>query len=168
MINSLEKAKEKTVKIFIENNNLILSILISILGLILSGFSVYFGRKAYKTANDIYRDGLQIRKKEVLSHVSVEFITEFINPFSEFQISTKSVWENAYDIQNVFAAREMLKHNNFSVAFPYLDVHKGDVWDSLAVCGEDGQGKAFNNILRFVDHARRFGDAVNNVYKRLD
>jgi len=155
-------------KDFIENNNYLLNTIMEIIGLILSAFSVYFGRKAYLVAQKIFDDGLQIKKQEVLSHVSVEFITEFINPFENFLISTKSLWENAYDAQNVFAVRDILKNNAFSVAFPYFDVHKGDIWDSLAVCGETEQGKAFNDILRFVDKAKRFGDSVNNLYKKLD
>ena len=155
-------------KTFIENNDCLISALVGIVGLILSAFSVYFGRKAYFVAQKIFDDGLQIKKQEVLSHVSVEFITEFINPFENFLISTKSLWENSYDIQNVLTVRDTLKNNAFSVAFPYFDVHKGDIWDSLAVCGEVEQGKAFNDILRFVDKAKRFGDAVNNLYKKLD
>lgn len=153
---------------FIENNDCLISALVGILGLVLSAFGVYFGRKAYLVAQKIFDDGLYIKKQEVLSHVSVEFITEFIHPFEDFKISTKSLWENAYNTQNVFAVRDILKNNAFSVTFPYFDVHKGDIWDSLEVCGEAEQGKAFNDVIKFVDKAKRFGDAVNNLYKKLD
>lgn len=153
---------------FFDKYEYLISLLVGIIGLTLSAFGVYYGRKAYRVAQDIFDDGLQIQKQEVLSHLSVEIITEFINPLNKFKISTNSLWTNTYDTQNVFTVRDILKDNAFSVEFPYFDIHKGDIWDSLTVCGEAEQGKAFNDILNFVNKAKRFGDAVNNLCRALD
>lgn len=155
-------------EIFLVNHNVVLSILIDILGIIISLFGVYFGRKAYRVAKEIYEKGINLNKEKVLRQISLEFVTGFFIPLSKFKTATRSILVNACDDQRVLHVRDLIKDNQFFVLFPYFDAHKGDVWDSLSICEDMEQAKAFNTMMDFVDKARSFDRAISDLYDRLN
>lgn len=83
---------------------------------------------------NIFENGLRIDQQKVLQQISLEFVTGFFIPLSKFKTATKSIFDNPCNMQSVLHVRELIKDNTFSVQFPYFDVHKGDVWDSLIIC----------------------------------
>ncbi len=64
--------------------------------------------------------------------------------------------------------RGLIRDNKFSVQFPYFDIHKGDVWDSLIICKDMEQSEAFNTIMDFVEKARNFDRAITDLSDRLN
>ncbi len=155
-------------ELFLENNNVVLNILIEVLSIVVSLCGVYFGRKSYYVAKEIFDKGLQIDQQKVLQQISLEFVTGFFIPFLKFKTVTKSILDNPCDTQNVLYVRDLIKDNRFSVQFPYFDVHKGEVWDSLIICKDMNQSEAFNTIMDFVEKARRFDRAITDLSGRLN
>lgn len=153
---------------FLESNNEVFGVFNGVLGIAVSLWGVYFGRKAYRVAKEIFEKGLQIDKEKILRQISIEFVTGFFIPFSKFKAATKSVLENPCDTQSVLHVRDLIKDNTFSVQFPYLDVHKGEVWDSLDICKDMEQAEAFNMIMEFVEKARSFDRAITDLHDRLN
>lgn len=153
---------------FLKSNNEVISILIGILSIVVSLCGVYFGRKAYHVAKEIFEKGLRIDQQKVLQQISLEFVTGFFIPLSKFKTATKSIQGSACDIQRVLYVRELIKDNRFSVQFPYFDVHKGDVWDSLTICNTMEQSEAFNTIMDFVEKARNFDRVITDLSDRLN
>lgn len=153
---------------FLKSNNEILNILIGVVSIGVSVCGVYFGRKAYYVAKEIFDKGLSLDKKKVLQQVSLEFVTDFFIPFSRFKTATRSLLDSPCDMQNVLHVRDLIKDNTFFVQFPYFDVHKGDIWDSLENCKDMSQSEAFNMIMDFVEKARSFDRINADLYERLD
>ena len=156
------------IDVFIKNNNDMLSILISILSLIVAIVGVYFGRKAYYVAKEIFNKGIQIDKEKVLRQTSLEFVTVFFVPFSKLRAAIKPIQSKTSVEQSVLHMSELLNENRFSVNFSYFDVHKGDVWDSLDQCKGMSQSEAFNMIMEFVENAVEFDRAVDSMRNRLN
>lgn len=152
---------------FLKNNNEVISVLIGILSIVVSLCGVYFGRKAYHVAKEIFEKGLRIDQQKVLQQISLEFVTGFFIPLSKFKTATKSILDNPCDTQSVLYVRGLIKDNRFSVQFPYFDVHKGDVWDSLNICKDMDQSEAFNTIMDFVEKARNFDRAITDLYRLI-
>lgn len=155
-------------EIFLKNNNEVISVLIGILSIVVSLCGVYFGRKAYHVAKEIFEKGLRIDQQKVLQQISLDFVTGFFIPLSKFKIATKSILDNSCDTQSVLHVRGLIIDNTFSVQFPYFDVHKGDVWDALIICKDMEQSEAFNTIMDFVEKARNFDRAITDLYGRLN
>lgn len=153
---------------FLKSNNEVISVLIGILSIVVSLCGVYFGRKAYHVAKEIFEKGLRIDQQKVLQQISLEFVTGFFIPLSKFKTATKSLQDNSCDTQSVLHVRGLIKDNTFSVQFPYFDVHKGDVWDALIICKNMEQSEAFNTIMDFVEKARSFDRSITELSKRLD
>ena len=153
---------------FLKNNNEVISVLIGILSIVVSLCGVYFGRKAYHVAKEIFEKGLRIDQQKVLQQISLDFVTGFFIPLSKFKIATKSILVNSCDTQSVLHVRDLIIDNTFSVQFPYFDVHKGDVWDALIICKDMEQSEAFNTIMDFVEKARSFDRAITDLYGRLN
>lgn len=153
---------------FLKNNNEVISVLIGILSIVVSLCGVYFGRKAYHVAKEIFEKGLRIDQQKVLQQISLDFVTGFFIPLSKFKIATKSILVNSCDTQSVLHVRDLIIDNTFSVQFPYFDVHKGDVWDELIICKDMEQSEAFNTIMDFVEKARSFDRAITDLYGRLN
>jgi hypothetical protein len=153
---------------FIKNNYDVIGIVIGLVGVVVAVFGVIYGRKGYRVAKEIFDKGLRIDKKKVLQQVSLEFVTGFFIPFSKFKTAAKPIQEKTSDAQNVLHVRNMIEEHTFSVQFPYYDVHKGDVWDSLEICKEMEQADAFNAIADFVEEARKFDRAITDLYERLN
>ena len=153
---------------FLKSNNEILNILIGVVSIGVSVCGVYFGRKAYYVAKEIFDKGLSLDKKKVLQQVSLEFVTDFFIPLSRFKTATRSLLDSPCDTQNVLHVRDLIKDNTFFVQFPYFDVHKGDIWDSLENCKDMSQSEAFNMIMDFVEKARSFDRINADLYERLD
>lgn len=153
---------------FLKNNNEVISILIGIVSIVVSLCGVYFGRKSYRVAKDIFEKGLRIDQQKVLQQISLEFVTGFFIPLSKLQAATEPIRNKSCDELNVLYVRDLIKDNTFSVQFPYFDVHKGDVWDSLIICKDMEQSQAFNAITDFVENARSLDRAISDLYKRLN
>lgn len=155
-------------EIFLINNKEVVSIVIGVLSIVVSTCGVYFGRKAYYVAKEIFEKGLRIDQQKVLQQISLDFVTGFFIPLSKFKTATKSIVDNSCDTQSVLHVRGLIKDNTFSVQFPYFDVHKGDVWDALIICEDMEQSEAFNTIMDFVEKARSFDRAITDLYGRLN
>lgn len=156
------------IETFLKNNNEVISVLIGVLNIVVSLCGVYFGRKAYHVAKEIFEKGLKIDQQKVLQQISLDFVTGFFIPLSKFKTATKSLVDNSCDTQSVLHVRGLIKDNTFSVQFPYFDVHKGDVWDALTICEDMEQSEAFNTIMDFVEKARSFDRAITDLYGRLN
>lgn len=152
---------------FITENNAMVSTAIGAAGLILSGFGVYYGRKAYVAANNIFENGIRMDKKKVLEQVSLELVISFFIPFSKFKIATDPFRDKPYE-KRVSYLNDALSNTMFQVKFPYFDMHKGELWDSLDSCGEAGQAKAFNRVVAFVEKAHRLEQSIHELQKILD
>lgn len=155
-------------EIFLKNNIEVISVLIGVLSIVVSLCGVYFGRKAYHVAKEIFEKGIRIDQQKVLQQISLEFVTGFFIPLSKFKIATKSILNNFCDMQSVLYVRGLITDNRFSVQFPYFDVHKGDVWDALTICKDMDQSEAFNTIMDFVERARNFDRAITDLSDRLN
>lgn len=154
--------------LFLESNDEVISILIGVISLIVSLWGVYFGRKAYYVAKEIFEKGLRIDQQKVLQQISIEFVTGVFIPLSKFKTATKSLQDKPGDTLNVLYVRNLIKDNTFSVQFPFFDIHKGDVWDSLIICKDMEQSEAFNTIMDFIEEARKLNGAITDLNKRLD
>ena len=153
---------------FLKSNNEVISILIGIFSIVVSLWGMYFGRKAYHVAKEIFEKGLRIDQQKVLQQISLEFVTGFFMPLSKFKTAPKSILGNLCDKQSVLYVRGLIKDNRLSVQFPYFDVHKGEVWDSLTICNNMEQSEAFNTIMDFVEKARNFDRVITDLSDRLN
>ena len=106
------------IEVFLKSNSEIINVLIGILSVVVSLFGVYFGRKAYYVAKEIFEKGLRIDQQKVLQQISIEFVTGFFIPLSKFKTATKSILDKPCDTQNVLYVRSLIKDNTFSVQFP--------------------------------------------------
>mgnify|MGYP001062493465 CR=1 FL=1 len=71
---------------FLKSNNEVISVLIGILSIVVSLCGVYFGRKAYHVAKEIFEKGLRIDQQKVLQQISLEFVTGFLFHFQSLRL----------------------------------------------------------------------------------
>jgi tetratricopeptide (TPR) repeat protein len=160
--------KLEVLEMFLKSNNEVITFLIGVVSILVSFLSAYYGRKAYRVAKEIFEKGLRIDRKKVLQQISLEFVTGFFIPLANFRRVMKPVLEKSYDKEKVLYIRGLIKDNAFSVRFPYFDVHKGEVWDSLIICEDMDQATAFNSIMDFAEKARNFDRAVTDLSESLN
>lgn len=143
--------------------------LIGIIGLVISGIGVFYGRKAYRTAQDIFKKGLQIDESKIFSQIGLEIIWGFIIPYSKFKSATASIWKSDYNMQSVTTVHDILSYNKFSVAFPYLDLHKGELWDALEhrKGSLDNTADSFLAIMQFYESAKMLSDRIRDLDKAI-
>lgn len=145
---------------FVQQNDYI----IGILGLVISGTGVFYGKKAYQTALDIFKKGLQIDEKKIFSQIGLEIAWGFAIPFSKFKVATKTIWENDYNKQSVIFVREILSNNKFSATFPYLEAHKGELWDALVKESMDSKSvDSFLAIMEFSESVKRLNEGIREL-----
>ena len=158
----------------------IINMLIGVMSLILSGFAVYYGRKAYRVAQDIFEKGIQINKKKVLDEASWEFVSDFFIPLSKLYLVTKAYFpiiEGRYCPQDnpVEDVYNELKSIKLPSRFSYWELHKRDIFDALDIddgltygkTGEQHQINAFLDIFEFVDKALELQNKINAVIEFL-
>lgn len=71
---------------FLKSNNEVISVLIGIFSIVVSLCGVYFGRKAYYVAKEIFEKGLRIDQQKVLQQISLEFVTGFLFHFQSLRL----------------------------------------------------------------------------------
>lgn len=77
---------------FLKNNNEVISVLIGILSIVVSLCGVYFGRKAYHVAKEIFEKGLRIDQQKVLQQISLDFVTGFLFRFPNLRLQPNLFW----------------------------------------------------------------------------
>ena len=154
---------------FIQYNNIIISIVIGIIGLIISFFGVYYGKKAYEAANKIFKEGIELDKGKVLEQISLEFVSVFFIPFHDFVRATKNMWESeSYEKILVEHFLGTINDHRIYINFPYYDLHKGELWSALSICETVDQAKAFNTISKFVEKAKFLADGIGRLAEAMN
>ena len=154
---------------FIQCNNNIISIAIGIIGLVISFFGVYYGKKAYEAANKIFKEGIELDKGKVLEQISLEFVSVFFIPFHDFIRATKNMWESeSYETILVEHFLGTINDHRIYINFPYYDLHKGELWSALSGCETVDQAEAFNTISKFVEKAKFFADAIGKLDEAMN
>ena len=164
----------------LENEINTINTMIGVMGLILSGFAVYYGRKAYCVAQDIFEKGIQINKKKVLDEVGWEFVSDFFIPLSDlYEVVTeyfpKKNGKYCPKDNTVEAVYNEFKRIKLPDRFDYWELHKRDAFDALDIneghenrkTGEQHQDKAFFDICEFVGKALELQNRINVVVDKL-
>ncbi|MDO4340839.1 MAG: hypothetical protein Q4C91_22620 [Eubacteriales bacterium] len=153
---------------FIETNSIMISIVISLIGSLAAIFGAYYGRKAYRVAQDIFYKGIQMDTDKVLTQVGLEFTIVFIIPFQNFRNVTNGIWDDPhFDKQTVLYVKGVLEKSMFEPHFSYYEQHRGEIWDAVANCTE-GQVHSFNSLRNFVEKAKTFDRGMNDLKESLD
>lgn len=139
-----------------------------------SALGVWYSYKSYKTALDIFNKGIQIDKQKILEQVSLELVINFCIPFSKFCSATEEIWDGMnvstgkIDKMDISYIRTCLSNKAFSVNFPYINLHKGEIWDALKECGEMPQAEAFNLLMEFLEKTKKFDRFILDIHGRID
>lgn len=117
---------------------------------------------AYRTAQDIFRKGLQIDDNKIFSQIGLEIVLGFVIPYNKFKSATEPIWNGEYGNQRITTVRDNLDSNKFSVAFPYLDIHKGELWDALEhrKKRQSETAESFLSIIQFYEFARKLSEGI--------
>lgn len=158
----------------LKQNSAEISTAVGCIGLFISALGVWYGRKAYITALNIFHKGIQIDKQKILEQVSLELVINFCVPFSKFCNATENIWDGMsvstgrIDKMEISYIRTSLSNKAFSINFPYIDLHKGEIWDALENCDEMTQAEAFNMLMEFIEKAKKFDRFILDIYGRID
>lgn len=155
-----------SIKPVVDDNANGISAVTGIISVILSGFAVYYGRKAYLVAQDIFEKGISINKEKVINQLGLEFVVDMFIPLSKLKKSLYEYYED--DIQNVLVQElfSVLKNNKLTDRFVYYESHKSEIWDSLTICAN--QEIAFSEIRSFVNNVERFQNKLDGIITVLD
>lgn len=151
---------------FIKQNDYI----IGILGLFISALGVYYGRKAYRTALDIFNKGIQIDENKIFSQIGLEFVLKFIVPYSQLKENTEDIWNREkYSSMDLITIYNKLEKNKFEAEFPYLEEHKGDLWNALEHRKKESDNvtESFRKILIFSESAKDLNNGILNLDKTI-
>ena len=158
----------------LRQNSAEISAVVGCIGLLISAIGVWYGRKGYITAMNIFHKGIQIDKQKILEQVSLELVINFCIPFSRFCNASKEIWDSMnvstgkIDKMDISYIRRSLSNKAFSVNFPYINLHKGEIWDALKECDEMTQAKAFNLLMEFIEKAKKFDSFLLDIHGRID
>ena len=111
-------------------------------------------------------------KRNHLNNLSVEFVTDFIQPLEEYEVSIKNKFEVLHDLdtdkERVKVMIGALGNINVHTEFLYWEQHKGDIENALKKKENDKNvGEEFSNIYEFVKAARKFKSDINNMQKEM-
>lgn len=111
-------------------------------------------------------------KRNHLNNLSVEFVTDFIQPLEECEVSIKNKFEVLHDLdtdkERVKVMIGALENINVHTEFLYWEQHKGDIENALKKKENDKNvGEEFSNIYEFVKAARKFKSDINNMQKEM-
>lgn len=152
-------------KFFLEYNGII-----SLCSVLASMAGAFFGYKAYRTAKDIFKKGIQIDKDRVLQQLGLEFFVNFIKGFDQFLLDVNFMQKRDFYFDNkVGELAQVLNKNNFTVDFSYFEKHKGEIWVALSeTLNEENkkQAEEFESICRFIELSRKLSNGMN--YTRND
>lgn len=145
--------------------------ILAIIGLFISGFGVHYGKAAYLTALDIFNKGLQIDKRKIFLQIGLEIAWGFCVPYTKFKMATQEILkEKDYNKQKVIVVRDILNQNKFSVAFPYLEEHVGELWNVLGSKGKEADkctAEEFIAIMEFIKSAKELSDGIRELESKL-
>lgn len=159
---------EETMTNFIETNSILISIVISFIGSLAAIFGAYYGRKAYRVAQDIFYKGIQMDTDKVLTQVGLELTIALINPFQNFQNITHVIWDDPhFDEKTVLCVKEVLEKNMFEPRFLYYEQHRGEIWDAVSSCAK-GQVNSFNALRNLIEKAKTFDRGMNDLKESLN
>ncbi len=158
----------------LKQNSAEISAAVGCIGLLISIFGVRYSYKSYKTALDIFNKGIQLDKQKILEQVSLELVINFCIPFSKFCSATEEIWDGMnvstgkIDKMDISYIRTCLSNKAFSVNFPYINLHKGEIWDALKECDEMPQAKDFNLLMEFLEKAKKFDRFILDIHGQID
>ena len=169
------------VRCTLENDINTINTMIGTMGLILSCFAVYYGRRAYCVAQDIFEKGIQINKKKVLDEVSWEFVSDFFIPLSNLYETLSEYFPKTNGkyrpkktaVEDVY---NRLKRIKLPDRFNYWELHKRDVFDALDIneghvhrkSNDQQKNKDFFDICGFVEKALELQSMINGVIRALE
>lgn len=160
----------------LKQNNSEINTIVGVIGVVISALGAFFGYKAYDTALDIFEKGIQINEQKILNQVSLELVMDFCIPFSKFSEATEMIWDGInvstgkIEQMEISYIRTSLNNRAFSINFPYIDLHKGEIWDALGKCEGMNmtQAEAFKLLMDFTDKARKFDRFLTDISERIN
>lgn len=167
---SLLVSKWTLIKTIFDNNAGWIGAVTGVISMILSGFAVYYGRKAYIVAQDIFEKGINLNKERVVEELGLEFVIDIFIPLSKLKKNIEGCYETSDSDPLVSVIYLILKNNRLPNKFVYYETHKSEIWYSLTIC--ENQEKAFGIIRSFVEEVIRFQnileDSILGLSKYLD
>lgn len=173
---------------WIEKFATIASLLVGVISVIVASVSVYYSKKAYEVATDIFNKGIQLDKEKILKDVGLNFVTGFIKPFYQFRKSTNLIWPKI-DLSKEGKSKpttvgdeeddgsmlqlgvnyvcQLLKSKEFDVNISHYEQNKGDVWNALEGEGKN-QGEAFAAITKFEEETEVFSNSMSYMIGYLE
>lgn len=166
----------------------IAGLIVTIIGVLVTLCGVYYGKRAYEVATDIFNKGIQLDKEKVLKETGLDFVLGFIIPFSQFRKAVSPIWDSKSSEKtnpkpttiddkadstngvlhlSVRYVCEMLKSNEFHANTPYYKQSKGDVWNALEG-NDDTQAAAFAAITKFEEEVEAFTKSVRFMIGYLE
>lgn len=149
------------------------TLIVSIIGVWYGRKGAEFGEKGYKTAEKIFKEGVQLDCDKVFAQLGLEITMNIIIPFEDFEKEMKKglyseKTEDLYKKQISEVYRE-LDEISFNVVCPYWDTHKGDIWDAFEKRKKERSedvgeiSNPFWEIRDFIEKARSFQMGINYV-----
>lgn len=106
--------------------------IISVLSLFVAIVSTFFGRLSYKTAQNIYKNGIQNDCKSIYSQLGLEIVWNIVIPFRKFKNIMQDVLnEEKLEQEKVETVYKVLDSCRFKISTPYWNLHKGEIWDAI-------------------------------------
>jgi hypothetical protein len=143
----------------------IISLLISVIGVVLSSFAVYYGRKSYCVAQSIFEEGIKMNKKKVLDQVGWELALNLVIPLSTLKNSLLDLKKNDKDVKitDLYSVLKSIKlPNNLN----YCESHMSEIWDSLTICNSSDE--AFNIIRKVLETYSVFHNKTSGIITTLE
>lgn len=145
--------------------------IISLCGAAASVAGAFFGYKAYCTAKDIFKKGIQIDKDKTLQQLGLEFFINFIKSFDLFINDMSFIWESGdYSQNKAWELVAVLNKNNFITDFSYFEKHRGEIWIALSeISGQKSkkQTEEFESICIFVEKSKKLNSGINYIRNDL-
>lgn len=164
-ISVLFQPKWSSINTIVDNNANWISTVTGVISVILSGFAVYYGRKAYIVAQEIFEKGISLNKEKVVDQLGLEFVVDIFIPLSKLIKNIDGCLERYEGNPPVSEIYTILKNNRLPNTFIYYDSHKSEIWYSLTIC--KNQEKAFGKIRSFVYEALRFQNTLDDSISGL-
>lgn len=154
-----------SIKTLVSNNANVISTLIGVISIILSSYAVYYGRKAYLVAQEIFDEGIKMTKEKVLDQLGLELVVYLFIPLTKLQKGIITNIRNGIEDAYVNDLYLTFKNNKLPEKFSFYESHISDIWNALSVC--DNQEEAFGNIRHLVEDADKCHNDVNLAVKIL-
>ena len=139
---------------------------VSTLGVIATCFGAWYSFRAYKTANDIFKKGIQISDDKIINLICLELTTSIALPFGKFLEINKGVLENNDNHrQHCVTVYNHLIESKFTVSVPSYYAHSGDLLEVLRNRGNPYY--YFIAIGEYIRTAERLSQGINRLSNAL-